>query len=295
MARPARAARPRGARPGLPSRPRPGPAKARDEEAAGATEPFRDAVLYDWEYRRRRDDVGFYRMLAAERGGPVLDLGCGTGRLLIPLARDGFDVVGVDLSASMIGLARAKARRQARRLRGRILLARGDLRALPLRGPFPLAVMAFHTIQHLVEDDDLVATLRGIRRVLGRDGWLAFDVFAPRPRWLARTPNRRFDATIFRHPATKQRLEYSVSHHLDESRRALHVRFHYRRVLPDGRVAPRGSIVHLCHRQLTPAEVEALLARAGLRLIGRWGGFHDEPLAGGSTSEQHVYLARPER
>ena len=274
-------------------RPRSPARSARAVEAAGATEPFRDAVLYDWEYRRRRDDVAFYRMLAGERGGPVLDLGCGTGRLLIPLARDGFDVVGVDLSVPMLGRARAKIRREGRRLRGRTLLVHGDLRALPLRGPFPLAVMAFHTIQHLVEDHELVEALRGIRRVLGPDGWLAFDVFAPRPRWLARAPHRRFDATVFRHPGTKQRLEYSVSHHLDERRRALHVRFHYRRVSPDGQVARRGSVVHLCHRQLTPIEVEALLARAGLRLVGRWGGFNDEPLDDGTTSEQHVYLARP--
>jgi len=288
VVRRARTAPRRGAR-------RPRPRNARDEEAAGATEPFRDAVLYDWEYRRRRDDLAFYRMLAGERGGPVLDLGCGTGRLLIPLARDGFDVVGVDLSAPMLARAGAKRRQQGRRLAGRTLLLRGDLRALPLRGPFPLAVMAFHTIQHLVEDDELVETLRGVRRVLGPDGWLAFDVFAPRARWLARAPNRRFDATVFRHPGTKQRLQYSVSHHLDERRRALHVWFHYRRVSLEGRVASRGSSVHLCHRQLTPVEVEALLTRAGLRLIGRWGGFHDEPLGDGTTSEQHVYLARPAR
>jgi len=279
--------------PRAPARRRPPSRTARAEEAAGATEPFRDAVLYDWEYRRRRDDVAFYRMLAAERGGPVLDLGCGTGRLLIPLARDGFDVVGLDLAAPMLDRARAKGRRQARRLTGRTLLVQGDLRALPLGGPFSLAVMAFHTIQHLVEDDELVGALREIRRVLRPDGWLAFDVFAPRARWLARAANRRFDATVFRHPGTKQRLEYSVSHRLDERRRALHVRFHYRRVSPGGRVAPRGSVVHLCHRQLTPIEVESLLARAGLRLIGRWGGFHDEPLGDGTTSEQHVYLARP--
>ena len=289
MARRTPARRPRIVRSGR----RPPSTDARAEEAAGATEPFRDAVLYDWEYRRRRDDVAFYRMLAAERGGPVLDLGCGTGRLLIPLAGDGFDVVGLDLSASMLARARAKARRRSRELAARTLLLQGDLRALPLRGPFPLAVMAFHTIQHLVDDHEIVATLREIRRVLSPDGWLAFDVFAPRPRWLARPSNRRFDATIFRHPVTGQRLEYSVSHRLDERRRALHVSFHYRRVSSDGRVASRGSIVHLCHRQLTPVEVEALLARAGLRLIGRWGGFHDEPLGDGTASEQHVYLARP--
>src|SRR5947199_245715 len=65
----------------------------RDDETTGAQEPFEDAALYDWEYRRRRDDVRFYRMLADERGGPILDLACGTGRLLVPLARDGHRLV----------------------------------------------------------------------------------------------------------------------------------------------------------------------------------------------------------
>ena len=62
--------------------------------------PFDDPLLYDWEYRRRRDDVRFYRTLAGERGGPVLDLGCGTGRLMLPLLRDGHVVVGVDRVAA---------------------------------------------------------------------------------------------------------------------------------------------------------------------------------------------------
>jgi SAM-dependent methyltransferase len=297
------------------------------EEAAGAVEPYRDAVLYDWEYRRRRDDVAFYRMLAAERGGPVLDLGCGTGRLLIPLAADGFDVVGVDLSASMLRRANDRRRRaESRRSRdaaraltadprgvrpprpgpalGMTLLLRADLRALPVRGSFPLVVMAFHTIQHLVADDELLGVLRAIRQLLGSDGWFAFDVFAPRATWLARPSGQRFGATIFRHPTTKQRLEYSFTHRLDRKRRALHITFRYRALPAEGARggsaarggrARRDTTVRLCHRQLSPGEVEALLARAGLKLIGRWGGFHDEPLGDGSGSEQHVYLARPAR
>jgi SAM-dependent methyltransferase len=302
------------------------PTPAEREEAAGAVEPYRDAVLYDWEYRRRRDDVAFYRMLAAERGGPVLDLGCGTGRLLLPLAADGIDVVGVDLSASMLRQARdrrrrAEARRGPARARsagrapspppparstpslpplGVTLLLQGDLRALPVRGTFPLVIMAFHTIQHLVADDELLGVLRSIRALLGSDGWFAFDVFAPRPTWLARPSGQRFGATIFRHPATKQRLEYSFTHRLDRKRRALHITFRYR-ALPargggGGGGGARGeTTVRLCHRQLAPGEVESLLGRAGLKLIGRWGGFHDEPLGDGSGSEQHVYLARPAR
>ena len=64
--------------------------------------PFDDPLLYDWEYRRRRDDVRFYRTLAGERGGPVLNLGCGTGRLMLPLLRDGHVVVGVDRARPML-------------------------------------------------------------------------------------------------------------------------------------------------------------------------------------------------
>ena len=102
-----------------------------EDETAGALEPFEDAALYDWEYRRRRDDVRFYRMLAGERGGPVLDLGCGTGRLMVPLLRDGHVVVGVDRAPPMLARAAARVARLRAELRRRALLVRGDLRALP--------------------------------------------------------------------------------------------------------------------------------------------------------------------
>src|SRR3569623_557391 len=130
-------------------RPSPPPTRlraARSAEQAGAVTPYRDAALYDREYRGRRADVAFYRRLAWMRGGPILDLGCGTGRLLIPLLRDGHRVVGVDLSPSMLSRASARMRRLARQRRRAGLLLRADLRHLPLRqkGRFPLIVMAFH-------------------------------------------------------------------------------------------------------------------------------------------------------
>lgn len=264
-------------------------------EHAGATEPFRDAALYDWEYRRRRADVAFYRMLADERGGPILDLGCGTGRLMIPLLRDRHRVIGVDLSASM--LARAAARRDRLPADGRSggLLLRGDLRRLPLRGAFPLIVMAFHTIQHIVDGGELASLLRAIAGLLRPDGWFVFDVFAPRADWLAQPSNRRFDKTIFRHPRTGERMEYSVSHRLDRERRALHMFFHYRPLVAAGTVARRGRRVRLCHRQLSLGEVSSLLDAAGLKMLARWGGFAGEPLADDSDSEQHVYLVRRAR
>ncbi|MBC8133768.1 MAG: class I SAM-dependent methyltransferase [Deltaproteobacteria bacterium] len=265
-----------------------------EAEAAGAVEPFRDAALYDWEYRRRRNDIAFYRMLADERQGPVLDLGCGTGRLAVPLARDGHSVVGVDLSAAMLARAAARLRRLARPAANRCLLVRGDLRALPMRGHFPLAIAAFHTVQHLIDDRDLISLFRHVRRLIRPDGWFVFDVFVPDPRWLARPANRAFDRTVFRHPSTGQKLAYSVSHHMDHERRALHMVLRYQPLNEAGVAAGRSKRVRLCHRQLSPMDVQGLLRRCGLKILARWAGFDGEVLqTDGSPTEQHVYLTRP--
>src|SRR3954470_6009095 len=102
------------------------PRRARRGKAASPprADPFEDAVLYDWEYRRRRDDVRFYTTLADERGGPVLDLGCGTGRLMLPLLRAGHVVVGVDRASAMLARAAARVRRLGPSVRQRALLLR---------------------------------------------------------------------------------------------------------------------------------------------------------------------------
>lgn len=298
-----------------------GPARKRAlrTELAGAREPYLDPLLYDWEYRRRTGDVRFYRMLADEQGGPIADLGCGTGRVLVPLLRDGHRVVGVDRAATMLRRAEQRVARAGRAVQGRGLLVRGDLRALPLGEPggsalgagFPFMLSAFHTIQHLVEDRDLLAFFREVGRLLAPTGWLAFDVFVPHPDWLGRPPNRRFDHTIFRHPVSGIRTEYSVSHALDRDRNALHMRFHYRALDPEpahhaarpsAPVRSRGQsssegrgmtrTIRLCHRQLDPAAVDALTDAAGLRVLSRWASFEGLPLdpTDPHATEQHIYL-----
>ena len=311
--------------------PAPDLGQALGDELAGAREPYEDASLYDWEYRRRKEDVAFYRMLADEQGGPVLDLGCGSGRVLAPLLRDGHDVVGLDLSPAMLARAARRVARLGRARAGRAVLLRADLRALPLGpgglepdpgglvdargagGRFRFAVSAFHTIQHLVEDRDLLALFRQVRALLTPTGWFAFDVFVPQPDWLARPAGQPFDHTIFRHPRTGVRTEYSVSHALDRDRRCLHMRFEYRAMERErsARTGPKGPArsegprdgggrvrtVRLCHRQLGPGDIDALTAAVGLRVIARWASFEGLPLdlADPHATEQHVYLVGPKR
>ncbi len=268
-----------------------------DDETAGAIEPYEDAALYDFDYRLRRHDVRFYRMLAGERGGPVLDLACGTGRLLAPLLRDGHVVVGLDRSAPMLARAAARMRRLAAPARARGLLLRADLRAFAFRskakpGRFAFAVCAFHSIQHLGSDEALVQFLRAVRAALIPGGWFAFDVFAPEAKFLARAGDRRWDRITFQHPGKGQgRFVYSMATpRLSGDGRMLLMTMYYQPV--DGRGRPRGpeTAMRLCHRQLPPATVDQLLKRAGLRRIGAWSGFDGAPAD--AASEQHVYLAR---
>jgi SAM-dependent methyltransferase len=276
----------------------------RAAEEAGAREPFEDAALYDFEYRRRRADVRFYQRLAEERvgdcPGPILDLACGSGRLTLPLLRAGHTVVGVDRAAPMLARAAGRVARLQATRRRRALLLRSDLRALPTgRSRFTLAICAFHSVQHLVDDADLLACFRAVNRLLVPGGWFAFDLLPPDPIWIHRDPNRRWGRTVFRHPVTGQRLVYSNNHRFDPERRALHIRLYYQPL--DGKDRPTGRerVVRLCHRQLSPEEVAALLGKAGLTLAARFGGFDARPMAGSWTSQEpddeHIYVARKRR
>jgi len=252
--------------------------------------PFDDPLLYDWEYRRRRDDVRFYQTLAGERGGPVLDLGCGTGRLMLPLLRDGHVVVGVDRAGPMLTRAAARVARLRADLRRRALLVRGDLRALPFtKRRFLFAVAAFHTIQHCESDAELLQFFRGAGGALVPGGWLAFDTFAPTRRFLERRGPSA--PTRFRDPKSGRATVYSESHVLDGD--VLAMTFRYQPVATGGkRARPRARTVSLRHRLLQPREIEALLARAGLKLIASWGSFDGRPLdPDDERGEQHIYLA----
>ena len=247
-------------------------------------------MLYDWEYRRRRDDVRFYGTLADERGGPILDLGCGTGRLMVPLLRAGHVVVGVDRAPAMLARATARLRRLAPHIRRRALLLRGDLRRLPVRRQFRFAVAAFHTVQHLATDRELTRFFAGVARTLLPGGWFAFDTFAPNRQFLARASaprDRRWARTRFQHPATGRPTEYAENYRL--AGRLLTTTFHYRTV--GSRQRPtRTARVELAHRLLGPDEIARLLTGTGLSVIASWGGFDWSPLD--DRTEQHVYLLR---
>jgi ubiquinone/menaquinone biosynthesis C-methylase UbiE len=141
------------------------------------------AEFYDWENLRTvgRRDVPFWRDLALRTGGSALELGCGTGRVALPLVRAGVRLVGIDRSAPML----ARARQRFRRARVRApALVRGDIRALPLAGArFDLVLAPYGILQSLTSDRDLTATLDATARVLRPQGLLGIDLVPDLPSW----------------------------------------------------------------------------------------------------------------
>jgi SAM-dependent methyltransferase len=143
------------------------------------------APFYDWENARTvaRRDVAFWQRLALAQEGPVLELGCGTGRIAVPVARAGAVVIGIDRSAEM--LARARQRLRRARLLERARLVRGDIRALPFRTRpgFNLVMAPYGILQSLTRERDLQATLESVGRVLRRGGIFGIDLVPDLPRW----------------------------------------------------------------------------------------------------------------
>ena len=142
------------------------------------------APFYDWENARTlgRRDVPFWRNLASHAGGPVLELGCGTGRISLPLGKAGVDLVGVDRSAPMLARARTRIRRA--KLVDRVQLVRGDIRFLPFTVPaFDLVMAPYGVLQSLLRERDLAATLQEVRRVLRPGGTFGLELVADLPSW----------------------------------------------------------------------------------------------------------------
>jgi SAM-dependent methyltransferase len=267
-----------------------------EDALAGCREPFVDAELYDHEYRHRRADINFYRRLASNRmefaAGSILDLACGSGRLLLPLVRDGHRVVGMDRSAEMLTAAARRIRRLSASRQRQCTLVRADLRAYQLHTQASLAIAAFHSVQHLFADEDMARFLRTTRANLMKGGWLAFDVLPPDPDWLARDPHRRWGKTTFRHPITRERLIYTTNHVFDPASRLLHMRLYYQPVDDKGTPSGAERTVRLCHRQLWPDEVRRMLGDAGFRLMETFADFDGSLLEDNlQPAAEHVYVA----
>jgi len=231
------------------------------DEYAGIAELYDHVALY-----RDRPDIAFYVDAARSANGAVLEIGCGTGRVLIPSARAGMEIVGVDLSRAMLAVCRRRLQQESADVRARVHLVQADMRDVALARQFALATIPFRPFQHLLTVRDQLACLDGIRRHLVDGGRLAFDVFNPSIDALASRPEGQEvgDEPEFTTPDGRRVLRRHRIIAQDRFYQANQIELIYYVTHADGQ---EERIVHaFTMRYLFRFEIEHLLARAGFEL-----------------------------
>jgi SAM-dependent methyltransferase len=226
------------------------------------------ARYYDADYGAFDDDLPFYRELARRADGPVLEVMCGTGRLLLPLARAGLRLAGLDVSRAMLKLARERLAGAG--LTEQVELLEADIREQAPEGPFGLAIVAINSFMHLARPADQLAALARIHAALRPGGLLAIDLFNPDPRALAEQHgalvlDKRFTL------ADGAQVQKFVAQHADMAAQISHVTFIYDELDAAGRVSRH--TLPFTMRWLYRYELEHLLARAGFALDALYGSY----------------------
>ena len=211
------------------------------------------------------EDVPFYLEEARRSGGPVVELGVGTGRIAVPIASDGVRVIGVDSSPGMLAVCAERAA-----LAGAdIDLRLGDLREPPVEERVPLVICPFRSLLHMETDGDRRRALRAVKRLLESDGRFVFDVFAPSREDIVETNGRWLE----REPKIYERADW------DERARTLTLSV---------RGVDSESTMRLAW--LEPAEWLALLQEEGFSIDACYGWFDRRPYTSG---EDTIWVASP--
>jgi SAM-dependent methyltransferase len=247
---------------------------------------YDDPLLYDL-MRVPSGDLLHYRRLALAAGGPVLELACGTGRLTLGLAEAGVPMVGLDQSAAMIGHARVKA--EALPLDPAPQWVVGDMRQFRLGVRFPLILITFNSLQHLLDNDSVRACLACVREHLEPGGSLAFDVLCPDPGVLLGQPEP-YPVSQFLVPPRDTAVTVLENVLYDRSSQVCEVHLEFIEQDAAGTVLGSRRMIQTM-RMFFPLELQELLQVSGFQLVARQGDFVGTPF--GPDSMRQICLATP--
>ncbi len=245
-------------------------------------DPF--AHYYDADFRDYTEDVPFYRELARRANGPILELMCGTGRVLIPLVEAGYTLTGVDISPAMLAIARQHLTDAGLHAS----LIEGDVRRVDLPPhTFGLAFVAVNSFMHLETVRDQIETLETVRRALTKRGTLILDLFNPDPTDIAREDNRLvLDRSYI---LDGKRVQKFIAIDSDAATQTSHVTYLYDESDDEGHLQRR--TMRFVMRWFYRYEIEHLLARTGFVVRAIYGSYDLDEYATGSP--RMIVVAAP--
>lgn len=253
------------------------------------------AKYYDSAYGAMRDlvDAPFYVNLAREFGGPVLEIGCGTGRVLLPIAREGIEIHGVDNSGPMIGILKENLARENPEVSSKVTLHSGDMREFRLNRRFPLVIIPFRPMQHMHTVTDQVRALTSAAIHVAEGGTLAFDVFYPKFEVLrlgigeekleAEWPSPLDPETVIR--------RYYRKDAVDKINQTYSLTFIFRSYRKGQLALEEQDTLKMSY--YTYPHLRALFLLAGLEAVAEYGSFAKTPL--NNTADEMIFLLRPVR
>ncbi len=236
-----------------------------------------------------QEDVPFWISEAETATGPVLELGCGTGRVTIPVSQAGVTITGLDNSPVMLAQARSKAKKLRSRIKAPHFI-NGDMRDFDLGQQFNLVFIPFRSFQLLLSVEDQSRALACIKKHLEPGGRLIFNLFVPREVYM----EQKKSVGLFRNEPTgfaearKMELEEKSQH--DEYNQIIYVK-NVVKEYGEGGTEPKRSEVSYALRYTYQREVQSLLKNAGYRILETYGNFRREPLS--ETSEEMIWVSTP--
>lgn len=240
---------------------------------------YNNPVMYDIE-SNQTVDIPFYLDLAKSYGDPILELACGTGRVSIPLALNGYQVTGIDISTPMIAHAKNKARDAGVEIDFKV----ADCRDFELHRKFGLIIMPYNAIAHIHDRSSHEALFASVCKHLKPEGRFSFDWFNPNEKILFRDPNRRYPAMKKFEMPDGTPVEITENNVYDKAAQINHVKWYYK-------IGNNKEIVkELNMRILYPEELNALLHYNGLELEAKYGDYEKTPFT--SESVHQVCVCR---
>ncbi len=253
------------------------------------------AKYYDAAYAAKPDlvDLPFYLDLARQNGGPVLELGCGTGRVLLATARAGIAVHGVDNSLPMLKILRTLLEQETREVQDRALISEGDMRSLRLDQKFPLVVIPFRPLQHMYTVEDQVKALQTAAFHLRGNGILAFDVFYPKFERLVGGTGEEFLELEWpsRSDPAKVMRRYFLKDSVDTVHQTLSATFLFRTYEGEKLIQEEREPLKMSY--YTYPQMQALFLLTGLEIVEEHGSFAKEPLDNDAT--EMIFLLKRSR